>query len=87
MRAGRFGMKWVVEDVTYETVAQYVNVVQRNSFVAVAANEKDNETTLAVNYFRLMSVMVSHSMNSFFNQNAFAATEWWLNYQTNKSQC
>ena len=30
-------MKWVVGDVTYKTVAQYINVVQQNSFVAVAA--------------------------------------------------
>ena len=37
MRAGRFKMKWKVGTIGYETVQQYVDVVQKNQFVAVAA--------------------------------------------------
>ena len=37
MRAGRFKMKWKVGTTEYETVQQYVDVVQKNQFVAVAA--------------------------------------------------
>ena len=37
MRAGRFKMKWKVCTTEYETVQQYVDVVQKKQFVAVAA--------------------------------------------------
>ena len=37
MRAGRFGMRWKVSgDTEYGTVRQYLGVVLRNQFVAVA---------------------------------------------------
>ena len=37
MRAGRFKMRWTVDGKTFETVAQYLHVVQHNAFTAVAA--------------------------------------------------
>ena len=37
MWAGRFGMRWTTEEgKTYEAVAQYMQVVQRTAFTAVA---------------------------------------------------
>ena len=55
MWAGRFGMRWTTEEgQTFEAVAQYMQVVQRTAFTAVAAGVVVHQHTrvLMVNLHR-----------------------------------